>query len=539
VLINEVAWGGTLASPHDEWIELHNPGASSIDLAGWRLSDGGDISIRLSGEIPPYSYFLLERTDDTTVSNLIANQIYTGSLRNDGETLLLTDPQGTLIDSANMVGGGWPAGDASIPASMERRGGQDLPGNWGTSTGSGFGVDASGHPIHGTPRHLNSFFTQTPSPTPTSTPTSTPPDVAANPGDVRINEVAWAGTLASASDEWIELYNTLETDINLEGWVLNDGGDLRVELIGILAANSFFLLERTDDQTITDIPANQIYNGSLRNSGETLFLYDPQGQMVDSANLAGNAWPAGDAGRRASMERYGAEDASGSWRTFNGLNRCGLDAAGNHIQGTPLRTNSIHFPTPVPTWIPGRVVINEVLIRPRYDWEGTGGVTTGDEFIELYNKGPSDVYVRGWWLDDGENQGSRPYDLPGVTIQAGGYAVFFRSKTRIALNDSGDIVRLMDPDGKLIDQIRYTKVKAYNLSYGRLPDGSTNLVYGLWPTPGRGNLLFIEPSPTPPVFPMFQAICPSGGRPVLQPSRLVRQPALVAWLHKIGFLACR
>jgi len=49
VLINEIAWAGTIASANDEWIELHNPGPDPIDLTGWRLSDSGDISFTLSG----------------------------------------------------------------------------------------------------------------------------------------------------------------------------------------------------------------------------------------------------------------------------------------------------------------------------------------------------------------------------------------------------------------------------------------------------------------------------------------------------------
>ena len=36
----------------------------------------------------------------------------------------------------------------------------------------------------------------------------------ANPGDVVINEVMWAG----ADNEWIELYNNTDEEINLEGW---------------------------------------------------------------------------------------------------------------------------------------------------------------------------------------------------------------------------------------------------------------------------------------------------------------------------------
>ena len=41
-----------------------------------------------------------------------------------------------------------------------------------------------------------------------------------NEADVRINEVAWMGTLVSSNDEWIELYNTGSNEIDLSGWVL-------------------------------------------------------------------------------------------------------------------------------------------------------------------------------------------------------------------------------------------------------------------------------------------------------------------------------
>ena len=43
VVINEVAWMGTSDNWRDEWIELHNPTSSSIDLTGWVLTDGDDI----------------------------------------------------------------------------------------------------------------------------------------------------------------------------------------------------------------------------------------------------------------------------------------------------------------------------------------------------------------------------------------------------------------------------------------------------------------------------------------------------------------
>jgi hypothetical protein len=538
ILINEVAWAGTVASSHDEWIELNNPGSSEIDLAGWTLTDEGDINVALSGSISAHGFYLLERTDNSTILDLTADKIYTGSLKNGGETLKLKDPTGSVVDTANVGGGAWAGGDASSHTSMERLGSADIPGNWRTFTGfGGTGHDANSNPINGTPRQTNSISLSTP----TATQPLTSPQAPASypPQSVLINEIAWSGTLASASDEWIELYNPSHEEINLTGWILTDNGDINVQLNGTLPAKNFFLLERTDDSAVADIAANHIYTGGLKNGGERLQLIDPSGHEVDSANRDGGGWDGGDSTSRSSMERRGVNDLPANWSTFTGFHGVGYDAAGNPIAGTPRSTNSSHFPTPIPTWIPGKIVINEVLIRPHFDWEGTGGVDTNDEFIELYNLGPFPVYLRGWILDDVPEGGSRPYTIPGITISPGGYAVFFRSRTRIALNDSGDSVRLSAPDGHVIDKIRYLKVRAYNLSYGRMPDGSGHLLYGLWPTPGGPNELFEEPIPELNVEPVRSKFCPDGGLPKPRLPRAARHPSQMGWFMKMILIICK
>jgi len=109
VLISEVAWAGTAASASDEWIELHNPGQSEVDLRGWLLTDQHDLNVALSGAISAGGYFLLERTDDQSVANLSADLLYTGNLQDEGETLWLTNPEGNIMDTANAVRPGRPA----------------------------------------------------------------------------------------------------------------------------------------------------------------------------------------------------------------------------------------------------------------------------------------------------------------------------------------------------------------------------------------------------------------------------------------------
>ena len=38
--------------------------------------------------------------------------------------------------------------------------------------------------------------------------------------NIVINEISWMGTTASSNDEWMELYNASDNDINLDKWIL-------------------------------------------------------------------------------------------------------------------------------------------------------------------------------------------------------------------------------------------------------------------------------------------------------------------------------
>ncbi len=97
VSISEVAWMGSTASANAEWIELHNDGTSVVNVDGWVLSDGMNLSITLSGSLSAGDYVVLERTSDETVSGT-AFLIYTGALVNTGATLSLIDATGWVVD---------------------------------------------------------------------------------------------------------------------------------------------------------------------------------------------------------------------------------------------------------------------------------------------------------------------------------------------------------------------------------------------------------------------------------------------------------
>ena len=165
-----------------------------------------------------------------------------------------------------------------------------------------------------------------------------------------ISEVAWAGTAANTRDEWIELHNPTDSAVDLSGWTLTFGDtviDLGEAANTIVEPDGYFLLERTDDDTVSDVPADLVYTGGLTNSGMALSLFDQTGAVADTANAGQESgWAAGSIGKvdvpYATMERIDptGPDVASNWASNNGLITCGHDAAGEAMNGTPRAKNS-------------------------------------------------------------------------------------------------------------------------------------------------------------------------------------------------------
>jgi hypothetical protein len=166
---------------------------------------------------------------------------------------------------------------------------------------------------------------------------------------------------------------------------------------------------------------------------------------------------------------------------------------------TVTSTTTFRTATPAPPPPPQLVVINEFVPRPGHDWNHDGVVNVGDEYIELLNHGTVDVNLSGWRLDDEVNVGSDPFSLPATTIKPGERIVFYGSDTGLLLGDGGDAVRLLKPNGQLVDAYNYTIARSPDESFCRLPDngGADDWNQFCFPTPGTQNSLsgdFASPS---------------------------------------------
>ncbi len=159
------------------------------------------------------------------------------------------------------------------------------------------------------------------------------------------------GTEASANDEWIELFNPNTVSIDLSGWKVLIAGDNTIILTDSVAPGGYYLLERTNNDPVSDISGD--YTGSfgrygLNDTGEHLTLVDGSGAVIDEVDCI-NSWYAGlkDKGLKTTMERIDPTKSGNSpsnWASNDGVTVNGHDAAGNpgnQIKGTPKARNSV------------------------------------------------------------------------------------------------------------------------------------------------------------------------------------------------------
>ncbi len=348
VVFNELMWMGDFAGSSHEWVELRNTTGEDIDLTGWditKLGSGGEeLMLTISsGIIPAQGYFLIanNNAEDSNIAvepDLVETDV---SLSNTKLQLRLYD--GLFEEGANLIdtaddGTGTPAGgDGQTMKSMVRK---DPPGdgtlaeNWYTAdTQSGWDDDAQ---EFGTPQSVKGIVEPIPYEVPA----------------VVISEIMWMGDFDASSHEWIELFNTTDTDIDLSGWnITRLGGEGEQEMViipmGVIPAAGYFLISNNaaEDSNLAVEPDLVTADISLSNTKLQLKLYDADGNFIDTADDGTGAPAAGDADAKKAMVRnIPVTDGilSDSWHTAD--TRSGWDE-GAQEYGTPQNSQSV-VPTP-------------------------------------------------------------------------------------------------------------------------------------------------------------------------------------------------
>lgn len=412
VVVNEIGWGGTPASAFDEWIELHNTTGLTVSLAGWHIvALDGSPQITLSGEIVPGGYYLIERTDDGTISNVVADLVCTfgSGLSNEGESLVLQNAIGTAVDTVNFDGGSWP--NSTEGASPEYRSlervtpwAADIDGSWVSNDCLIVtGVDAGGASICGTPASVNSAYV---------------PLISA----VAELAVDVSGPDSCVSGETIVLQLILRN-------------------LGGLSAQSTLVSAALPD---------------------SLELLDYSGGYPATVTAASLTWALGDLPPGVTQQM--TLSAQASTAVLPGDQLVTAVWASTVVAELVTSNNRASWETQVTsgTAVPGevRVLVSGVL----YDGYQYGDA---DEAVQLTNTSDATAPLSGWALCDLADC----YPLPDASVAPGsslwmardvdafrtsfGFDADYELAAWPALNNDGDAVMLVDPEGSVVDTLVY------------------------------------------------------------------------------------
>ncbi len=148
----------------------------------------------------------------------------------------------------------------------------------------------------------------------------------------------------------------------------------------------------------------------------------------------------------------------------------------------------------IPISVHAQLNITEIMYDP-------AGTDAGHEWIEIYNSGSSPITVTEWkFLENAVNHGIVEH-RGGSTIPAGVYAIIADNPANVladiptyagiifdsafSLNNTGEIIALVDESGSTTDSVTYTAIDGASGSGGSLQKNSQNVWQSATATPGN------------------------------------------------------
>jgi hypothetical protein len=459
--ITEVMYNSRASN--EEYVELKNIGAETINLNLVSFTNGINF-IFPSIDLTPGEYIVVVQDRNAFEakygSNVNTAGQYSGRLDNAGERITLADAIGqTILDFR--YEDRWHTvtdGDGFSLTIID-------PTHFDLSTWDTKDAWYASVYLDGSPGHDDS-------------------GILPNPGAIVINEIL-AHAHAEASD-WIELYNTTGTAIDIGGWFLSDNKDtlFKYEVAaGTIIEPYDYLVFYEDLHFGNANDAGSHISFALSENGEQLYLSSAENGILTGYRT---------------VEDFGASQTGVSFgRYFK-------SSTDNHNfvateQNTPGTANA--YPKV------GPIVISEIMYNP--DWPfGSPYPNDQYEYVELQNISAEPVtlydYETGepWKFTDGIKF-TFPIDVP-VTIPSGGHLLLSRNPVAFSwrytdvpveiilgpydgsLSNSGERLELNMPGDVDMEGTRYfIRIDRVNYSDGSHPDNCPGLI-DLWPTDPDG-----------------------------------------------------
>ena len=297
------------------------------------------------------------------------------------------------------------------------------------------------------------------------------------------------GSVTSATEEFVELYNNSTSTVSMSGWSLyyksatgkTYSKRATFTASASVSSHSFFLVSTNTGADLT------LISGMAQTAG-VIELRDNTGAIVDKVG-----W--GSADTSTGKPAVAPEAGQSLYRQYEDGTATMVNTSDNF---SDFYIAAVMTPKALPAVEAEQVdenitypalVVNELYPNPTDDQS-----ESADEFIEIYNPNSVDVDINGWLLRD---SAGNTFIIKNHTILAGGYIVLMSSETHLSLNNTGDVISLINPAGDTVDQ---------SADYGESKEGlSWGLVNGTWdwntmPTPAVYNsTVYVSPVVTKPV----------------------------------------
>lgn len=453
---------GTRSSSQDEFVELANVSADTLDLTGWMLGDDEAINFTFPAgyKLPPRHLVVVFGGGDVTGvdgydADLLATRVFSADstvgngIANGGEYVVLKSPDGSADAYAaygSKEGLGAPATSATDGITFEYGTDITAAGNQDqsvTRSPDGNTTDAEPWVLHSSvssalfsPGQTVNGVSVIPKPPPTLTVIIN--EVLADPPSGTPGDANGDGTRSSSQDEFVELANVSSDPVDISGWMLGDDEAVNFTFPDgyVMAPRSFLVVFGGGDVTgvegydpdplVTRVfSADSTIGNGIANGGEIVLLHSDDGSYdtwLAYGSKSGTGGPPNSDDYEVQIDVTAAANADNSITRFPDGNINVVDPFVQHL----TVANAAYSPN---TTIDGRttvpppqpqvtVVINEVLADATGagDANGDGIISaTEDQFIEIVNASEeTSVDLGGWRVGD---EGGMTFTFPtGYTL---------------------------------------------------------------------------------------------------------------------------
>jgi len=251
-------------------------------------------------------------------------------------------------------------------------------------------------------------------------------------------------------DDWIEIYNLANEDIDISGYFLTDSQSNLTKWkfpVGTTLAKNGYLIIWVDGDS-TQVGLHTPFK--LSALGETVSLLTPEKKVIQEVT-----YPAISQLQSYARIPNGTGDFIWAAPTFEAENK--KDDPGLDIDKS--------------------IVINELMAKnTQYGSDQNGQF---DDWIELFNLANVDIDISGFYLTDSKNNLTKWKFPVGTTLAKNGYLIVWADADTLQvglhanykLSSLGETVVLISPNHVIINQVKYP-VATSSQSYGRIPNGT-------------------------------------------------------------------